>query len=559
MNKDIVFINPLAHVRYEFNPLGLQLLAKSCKDNGFNANIIDLANDFIKENKIFDNSTKKWIEDKIKDIDSDIIGITVMNASLPWVEYIIKVIKNEDKNKKIILGGPQVTALQSELFKLFGNQVDYLVVYVYEGEQVIVRLIEFIKSKKSVSDLPNNVYTIDDDLQIKYSSIGYEKVDFGIVEDIDFSDYKTSALINIEVGRGCPLDCYFCSSKIINAGRVEYREANVFVEEAQKAFLNSENSKVVISFNHDNFLSNKRKFKEFASYKLENNYFFPYVCEGRIDALDFEMIDLLYETNCRSIFFGIESGSEKIQKLSRKNLRIGTDIFEKVKYMRQKGIVVELNFLVGFLEETTSDLMQTIELAGKLSSIDYFSAPNHSLLSPEPGAYITSVTSQVDYILRKDSVFYKDLINSSMPIQSYNSKFFNHLYMIKNKNYDIEVMGVTASKYFEFLKFFYFTTKMITEIWNKTYTEIFEGILENEVGGYISVVIKNMKDSLTVLQEEIITYELQRYWSITGRTDEQPFMYEYPIQMIYFELLETEQLFYDLQKYLPKKTKVRMA
>lgn len=146
MNKDIVFINPLAHVRYEFNPLGLQLLAKSCKDNGFNANIIDLANDFIKENKIFDNSTKKWIEDKIKDIDSDIIGITVMNASLPWVEYIIKVIKNEDKNKKIILGGPQVTALQSELFKLFGNQVDYLV--VYEGEQVIVRLIEFIKSKK---------------------------------------------------------------------------------------------------------------------------------------------------------------------------------------------------------------------------------------------------------------------------------------------------------------------------------------------------------------------------------------------------------------------------
>lgn len=146
-----------------------------------------------------------------------------------------------------------------------------------------------------------------------------------------------------------------------------------------------------------------------------------------------------------------------------------------------------------------------------------------------------------------------------MPIQSYNSKFFNHLYMIKNKNYDIEVMGVTASKYFEFLKFFHFTTKMITEIWNKTYTEIFEGILENEVGGYISVVIKNMKDSLTVLQEEIITYELQRYWSITGRTDEQPFMYEYPIQMIYFELLETEQLFYDLQKYLPKKTKVRMA
>ncbi|GHU36567.1 hypothetical protein FACS1894193_07590 [Bacilli bacterium] len=557
MNKDIVFINPLAHVRYEFNPLGLQLLVKSCKDNGFNVGIIDLANEFVKENKMFDNSTKKWIEGKIRDIDSDMVGITVMNASLPWVEYIVKVIKNEDKNKKIILGGPQVTALQSELFKLLGNQVDYLV--VYEGERVIVELIEFIKSEKSISNLPNNVYTIDEDLQIKYSSIGYEKVDFGIVEDIDFSDYKTSALINVEVGRGCPLDCYFCSSKIINAGRVEYKEASVFVEEAQKAFLNSENSKVVISFNHDNFLSNKRKFKEFANYKLENSYSFPYVCEGRIDALDFEMIDLLYETNCRSIFFGIESGSKKIQRLSRKNLRIGDDIFEKVKYMRQKGIVVELNFLVGFLEETTSDLMQTIELAGRLSSIDYFSAPNHSLLSPEPGAYITSVTSQADYILRKDSTFYKDLINSNMPIENYDSKFYNHLYMIKNDNYDIEVIGITASKYFEFLKFFHFTTKMIIELGKGKYTEIFEGILDNEVKGYISVVIKDMKDSLTVLQEEIITYELQRYLSIKGKTDEQPFLYEYPIQKIYFELLETEQLFYNLQKYLPKKTKVRMT
>lgn len=97
-----------------------------------------------------------------------------------------------------------------------------------------------------------------------------------------------------------------------------------------------------------------RKFKEFASYKLENNYFFLMFVKDD-GTIDFEMIDLLYETNCRSIFFGIESGSEKIQKLSRKSLRIGTDIFEKVKYMRQKGIVVELNFLIGFLEETTSD------------------------------------------------------------------------------------------------------------------------------------------------------------------------------------------------------------
>ena len=60
--------------------------------------------------------------------------------------------------------------------------------------------------------------------------------------------------------------------------------------------------------------------KEFINKKLGGKYGFPYGCEGRIDAIDDEIIDDLYKSNCVYLFVGLETGSERMQEISKKRL-----------------------------------------------------------------------------------------------------------------------------------------------------------------------------------------------------------------------------------------------
>lgn len=57
---------------------------------------------------------------------------------------------------------------------------------------------------------------------------------------------------------------------------------------------------------------------EFAVKKYAMNYDFKYNCEGRIDTITPEIIGLLKATGCISVFVGLETGSQRIQRICRK-------------------------------------------------------------------------------------------------------------------------------------------------------------------------------------------------------------------------------------------------
>ena len=64
----------------------------------------------------------------------------------------------------------------------------------------------------------------------------------------------------------------------------------------------------------------------------------------------------------RDVYFGIESGSPNIQKYTNKNLKL--DLAQhNLNNVRRSDINYTCSFVVGFSEETSSDLNQTIDLA----------------------------------------------------------------------------------------------------------------------------------------------------------------------------------------------------
>jgi len=553
---EITLINPLSHAELIVNPIGLQIIEKSCKDAEIKTKIVDLSNDFLRENRMYDSDTVSWLKSKIDKIDSTIVGISVMNASFPWVIKIAEILKQNNPEVKIILGGPHITALKEKIFSQTDNLIEFLV--VYEGEVVIQELICFI-SEPSKKMLPNNVYWYNDGI-IKYSEIKYSPASFETVKDTDFNNYLDADTVGVEVGRGCPFRCYYCSSHEINGGRIEYRNVNEILKESQKIYelLHTHNNeKKLVAFTHDNFLSNRAKFKEFVNLKKKLGYNFTYACLGRIDAVDDIVIDELMDSRCVSVFFGIETGSQRMQTIIRKNLRLDKKIHEKVKKLIFNNMVVEMNFIIGFPEETYKDFLSTIELASELSSIGYKAIVDYSYITPEPGSDLEKKTKKENYLMVKGSKFYSDLKNAEINPETLNVECCNHLYTIKNNDYDIINIEKATKKYFELLRLFFVSVKIMHDLIKSPYKDIFEALKVKKclVSFLEDFILKNEK-TLHNIGKELILYEICRYKKNKDMLNSGYVEFEYPIQDIFKEIILYNSEIKDVLDYERNKTTV---
>jgi hypothetical protein len=99
------------------------------------------------------------------------------------------------------------------------------------------------------------------------------------------------------------------------------------------------------------------------------------------------------QSGCFEIDLGIESGDAEIQKYIRKNLNLKRTI-EMVASIRHQGMVCKAFFMLGFPEETHTQIAETINFAielkrSGLSDVAFFP------VMPFPGTEISAVTGKV--------------------------------------------------------------------------------------------------------------------------------------------------------------------
>jgi radical SAM superfamily enzyme YgiQ (UPF0313 family) len=63
--------------------------------------------------------------------------------------------------------------------------------------------------------------------------------------------------------------------------------------------------------------------------------------------VDAELLTLMMQAGCRDIYFGIESGSQRMQKLIRKNLDLD-DAIAKLRLATDLGMRVTVSLIIGF-------------------------------------------------------------------------------------------------------------------------------------------------------------------------------------------------------------------
>jgi radical SAM superfamily enzyme YgiQ (UPF0313 family) len=108
-----------------------------------------------------------------------------------------------------------------------------------------------------------------------------------------------------------------------------------------------------------------------------------YRCFGRVDLCSSEVADLLYQSGCRHIAFGVESGSDFILQRMQKG-QTTVQIRRGIANAKAAGLMVRVYLIVGFPGETWQTVSETVNLMQECSPDEFSVYP----LVPYPGTSI---------------------------------------------------------------------------------------------------------------------------------------------------------------------------
>ncbi|MGA2291517.1 B12-binding domain-containing radical SAM protein, partial [Bradyrhizobium sp.] len=232
--------------------------------------------------------------------------------------------------------------------------------------------------------------------------------------------------LRVDAGRGCPFQCTFCSTASFFGRQYRLKSADRLRRELDH--LNAIYGVSDFSLTHDLFTVNRRKVLEFCDAVEGRGY--TWKCSARQDCVDDELLARMRKSGCTSIYYGIEAGSERMQKISKKKLDLG--IFEKTLSTTQRlGMSATVSFITGYPEETKADQDATLELIG--SCFDKDLSPLNvqlHLLTPEPGtALLTQYQNDIAYDGHISDFNFPTLeLDDGTVISSYPQVFINHHY-----------------------------------------------------------------------------------------------------------------------------------
>ncbi|MBT6005518.1 MAG: hypothetical protein HOG79_07350, partial [Prolixibacteraceae bacterium] len=252
---------------------------------------------------IYNENYKNTAADILK-AKPNLIGFSTWCIAYPISLLIAKAIKSIDPKVPIIFGGPQASILANETLANFP-----FIDFVLKGEADLsfpLFIEELWKPNPNFASISGLVYR---DLK---GNILNNKLDRQTInlDNLPFPSYDVvpkSKIFKLDVGRGCPFKCTYCSTNDFFSKIYRVKSANRIVAEMTTAF---EEMKITnFSFAHDMFTLNKKFILELCNklinLKKENNIKFIWTCSARIDCVTNEMLIQMQKAGCQSIFFGI--------------------------------------------------------------------------------------------------------------------------------------------------------------------------------------------------------------------------------------------------------------
>ena len=346
-----------------FPPIGIMSLSAVVKRAGHECVMFDQANP---------DTPNDVIVGEMQRQQPALVGLSFLSTtSYPYAKMLARQIRAADGRVRLAFGGVFAT-LNAQLIKLQCPEVDF--VCRGDGEQLILDLIEHLEYPDDVGGLtwakdgtvmhnPNRPTERNLD---QWPFPDRESLALDFVESMPLdvpAVLSMERFTTMQTSRGCPWPCVFCDIPIFNEGRWRSRSPQHVVAEFTHL---QELGYGAVAFVDDHFLLQPKRIDAICKGINDKGITIHWGCEGRVDSVAQHLFPAMAKAHCRTVMFGIESGSQKVLDRLKKEQTLA-EIETAVMNAKQAGIeIVHGFFVVGNPDETVEDMRATFRFASTL-------------------------------------------------------------------------------------------------------------------------------------------------------------------------------------------------
>src|SRR6266850_4090681 len=346
-------------------PMGILSLAAFLEKNGVTPSLLDL-NGLYYEYSSGDHCSKgsgfcDYVDRQLESKSFDVFGFSTICSTYPLTLRLARSLKMTHPNARIVIGGPQASVADVDTLKAFPF-VDFIV--RGEAEVTFPLLLDAIcNDDRGLQHIGGITYQRDTGI--------IRNPNAPVIEDLDalpmpafhlYPHIKDCSYAPLEAGRGCPFACSFCSTNDFFRRRFRMKSPEVLVQQMQIM----KETYGISSFDliHDMFTVDRRKVISFCEAVEKSGDRLHWSCSARTDCVDDELLAHMAHAGCLGVFYGVDTGSERLQEIIHKRLNL-PEAAERVKGTAKYGLDATVSLITGFPEETKDDFRHTVRFAAE--------------------------------------------------------------------------------------------------------------------------------------------------------------------------------------------------
>jgi len=299
--------------------------------------------------------------DKIREYNPEIIGFSVFSTTAYFSYFLTRHFRIEFPDAKIIWGGP-------ECYENFGR-VEYIAKHIPEIDVIFTgyscgiapAVVDFFE-KYSVfpASAPGYLNTnVNSNTSFISADTDFNQTPVADFRAFNVADYAMQ-YFPVWVNKGCVNRCAFCQECRANT-TYEWRDPGIIAKEI--AHYKTELPQIQhFWLTSSNIGGNLNKLIELSELLMNAAPGISWVSQISVHMqLTLPVLELMKDSGCNCLYFGIESGSNKVLRLMNKPITRKL-IKQVVRNTVKVGISFNFNLIVGFPGETISDFIKTLFL-----------------------------------------------------------------------------------------------------------------------------------------------------------------------------------------------------
>ena len=299
----------------------------------------------------------------------DVIAYSAVTNMIKYVERWAPAVKARFPHVFTICGGVHATSDAEGTIAIDGMDA----ICVGEGEMALTELCDRLSDGRDYLDIPSLWFkTPNGVIRNKTGSLPPTMDDYPFPDldlfNIEDTFYYKNRFATLKLSRGCPLPCTYCCNKmfmdVYPSNYIRYRTPQKSVDYI-KTYLAKYPNIDAIAFLDDILPMKPEWFREFAKlYKEQVGM--PYTSRCLVNVFKNDVAQVLADSGCYEVTFGVESGNEEYRLKALKRRQTDERIIQAFRECHAHGMTTRANMMVGLPHETMAQILTGIELCSKL-------------------------------------------------------------------------------------------------------------------------------------------------------------------------------------------------